>query len=86
MDKIEVINQLKCFEFLRVLSINIDISEFEEIYLECKSNYSKLCDKCIELEILELPYDCLSKPKYCLKKQSDLDIIRLYEKLKFRKK
>lgn len=58
------------------------LKEFKEYYESSLKNYSMKCDKCIELENADLPYDCLEKPSYCLKEKDDFEIIKLYEDLK----
>lgn len=50
-------------------------------YEKSKLESSKICEKCKEWELLNLPYDCLSKPVYCAKKQIDFDIIFLYDEI-----
>lgn len=58
--------------------------EYQKYYQESLLNNSKLCPKCIEWGKLDLPYDCLSKPKYCFKNDEDYMIIKLYEELKLK--
>ncbi|MBP0611930.1 hypothetical protein J8J42_02580 [Chryseobacterium sp. cx-311] len=54
---------------------------FKDYYEQAKIAYSNLCEKCIEYEKIDLPYDCLSNPIYCVKNRNDLKIITLYEEL-----
>lgn len=54
---------------------------FKDYYAQAKIDYSNLCEKCIEYEKFDLPYDCLANPIYCVKNRNDLKIITLYEEL-----
>jgi len=57
--------------------------KFKEMYEISTDRYNQICDVCKELETRVLPYDCLSKPSYCVKNEKDKKLILLYEKLKF---
>lgn len=54
---------------------------FKDDYELAKVDYSNLCEKCIDYEKIDLPYDCLTNPFYCVKNRNDLKIITLYEEL-----
>lgn len=55
---------------------------YKSMYLIAIENNNKICDSCIEMKNLDLPYDCLSKPVYCVKDCKNFEIINLYEELK----
>ncbi len=55
------------------------LEPYHAAYLESLDNYSKICAQCEEWQAMELPYDCLSKPDYCVKNPDDAMIIKLYE-------
>lgn len=75
----KIILELEKLKVLKKQNIQVDVSQYEKIYLECRANYSKLCEKCIAWKKLDLPIDCICKPDYCLKKEDDYKIITLYE-------
>lgn len=58
------------------------LEKFKEAYNNSKVNYSKICEKCEECKKLNLPIDCLCKPDYCVKNETDFWIIKLYDDLK----
>lgn len=58
------------------------LKKYKEAYNISKVNYSKICEKCEEWKRLNLPIDCLCKPNYCVKNETDFWIIKLYEDLK----
>ena len=58
------------------------LEPYQAAYLESLENYSKICAQCEEWMAMELPYDCLSKPDYCVKNPDDAMIIKLYEELR----
>lgn len=60
------------------------LNKYELIYENSLTNSNKLCENCKELEKLELPYDCICKPNYCMKNYYDFEIIILYEEIKTR--
>ena len=72
------------------LEIILDKEDYKTEYLEkykkayniSKENYSKVCEKCEEWKRLNLPIDCLCKPNYCVKYETDFWIIKLYDDLK----
>ena len=55
--------------------------KYKNLYFSSLEKYSKKCLICIELENQNLPYDCLSKPDYCLKNNYDFEVIIKYEEL-----
>lgn len=78
-------------EFIKTeLEHILEIEDYNKKYLEkylvdynsSKENYSKLCSKCLEWKKLNLPNDCLCKPDYCVKNETDFWIIKLYDDLK----
>ncbi len=58
------------------------LEKYSESYNEAHRNYSKLCNICLELEKSEVPFDCLTKPFYCVKYEHDFLIIKMYEDIK----
>jgi|GEM_PF-3957187 len=77
-------------EIIKALEIILDKEDYKTEYLETykgayelsKENYSKICEKCEEWKKLNLPNDCLCKPDYCVKNETDFWIIKLYDDLK----
>ncbi|WP_144283737.1 hypothetical protein [Chryseobacterium echinoideorum] len=78
--ELEIINKLE-----RILESKdyreIHLKNFESDFKTSLFNYSKLCENCKELQILDLPNDCLSNPTYCVKNKNDLKLISLYEEI-----
>lgn len=50
-------------------------------YHYCKDKSSKPCEKCMELEEMDLPYDCIMNPDYCNRKSVYLKYQELFEEL-----
>ena len=65
-------------DFEKIKSLK-DLKKHKKKYLEFKKNNSRLCENCKILEKLNLPYDCLSKPNYCLKTFEEINFIITYE-------
>lgn len=57
------------------------LTKYQFQYNKSKYAYSVLCKICKEWQLLDLPYDCLSGPDYCVKDRNDFAIISLYEEL-----
>lgn len=53
-------------------------------YLFCKKQMGLKCQICEELEEQNLPYDCLQRPHYCVKKPLFQQYIIAYEGYKIR--
>lgn len=64
------------FEQIKTLH---DLNIFEEYYKVFKKRNSILCQKCILFKELDLPYDCMAKPSYCLKNSDEIIFIINYE-------
>lgn len=64
------------FEKIKLLE---DLEFHREDYLFFKDKNEKLCEPCIEWESLDLPYDCLSKPAYCLRNSDEILFIINFE-------
>ena len=58
-----------------------EVEKYQNLYNSSLEKYSKKCLICVELENQNLPYDCLSKPDYCVKNNYDFEIIIKYEEL-----
>ncbi|UUV20770.1 hypothetical protein [Paenimyroides aestuarii] len=58
-----------------------EVEKYQNLYNSSLEKYSKNCLICVELENQNLPYDCLSKPVYCVKNNYDFEIIIKYEEL-----
>lgn len=59
----------------------INTMKFLKYYEYSKMRCNTLCEKCIILQKMELPYDCLCRPDYCAKQESDFEIMRKFEEL-----
>jgi len=57
------------------------LEKFENLYFEAIKRNNEYCDKCKDWLKLPLPVDCLCKPDYCIRNESDSDFINLYEQL-----
>ena len=76
-----IISELKII--LDAEDYNIEyLEKYKEAYENSNENYSKICLKCEEWRKLDLPSDCLCKPDYCVKYETDFWIKKLYDDLK----
>jgi hypothetical protein len=48
-------------------------------YKQAKLRTERICKNCKEMESLNLPYDCLTKPDYCLRSEEDVIFVILFE-------
>lgn len=81
MNYLEVILQIELELNLKNKNLTYNSEKFRDFYLESLHGRNKICEKCEEWKNLGLPYDCLSKPIYCVKNENDLLVIKKYEEL-----
>lgn len=55
--------------------------KYYDQYQKSKIAYSQLCLACKEWEKLDLPFDCLSRPDYCVKNKNDFEIVSKYDEI-----
>lgn len=66
---------------LRNVKTRSELEAFRDLYEAARLNYNQYCFRCRENAEIGLPYDCLSKPTYCMKTDDDRDIIYLFEEM-----
>ncbi len=58
--------------------LNWWLLKYDDLYKSLVKKHSLLCEKCIELQKQNLPYDCLSNPEYCAKNSTTSNFITLF--------